>query len=149
MCPAGTPHSVSDGVLLIELQEPTDFSVLLETRGFPVSAEDARLGLPKDVAMSCVATSATPPELVERWRTPAPGSLLPRDAAPFFRAIPIEEGDILTEMSVLVVTDGSGDLVGEWQDVRLQRGTTVLIPAASAPVTVRGQVRAVACQPPA
>ncbi|MFI9588352.1 class I mannose-6-phosphate isomerase [Streptomyces sp. NPDC052236] len=30
LCPAGLPHAIGDGILLVEIQEPTDFSVLLE-----------------------------------------------------------------------------------------------------------------------
>src|SRR3712207_7675257 len=32
--PAGTPHAIGDGVLIVELQEPSDMSVLLEWEGF-------------------------------------------------------------------------------------------------------------------
>ena len=30
VCPAGVPHAIGEGILLVEVQEPTDFSVLLE-----------------------------------------------------------------------------------------------------------------------
>ena len=43
--PAGVPHAIGAGVLIAELQEPTDFSILCEWRGFPVRAEDTHLGL--------------------------------------------------------------------------------------------------------
>jgi hypothetical protein len=32
--PAGLPHAIDPGLFLVELQEPTDFSVLLEWEGF-------------------------------------------------------------------------------------------------------------------
>ena len=32
--PAGLPHAIGDGILLVELQEPSDLSVLLEWTGF-------------------------------------------------------------------------------------------------------------------
>ena len=28
--PAGTPHAIGEGILMVELQEPSDFSILLE-----------------------------------------------------------------------------------------------------------------------
>ena len=34
LCPAGVPHAIGAGVFLVEIQEPTDFSVLLEYDGF-------------------------------------------------------------------------------------------------------------------
>ena len=33
--PAGMPHAIGEGLLIVELQEPTDLSVLLEWEGFP------------------------------------------------------------------------------------------------------------------
>ena len=44
LCPAGTPHAIGAGILLVELQEPTDFSIMLETDGFPIDPADARSG---------------------------------------------------------------------------------------------------------
>ncbi len=58
LCPAGTPHAIGAGVLLIELQEPTDFSIMLETEGFPIPPQDALLGLSRQAALSCVTRSA-------------------------------------------------------------------------------------------
>jgi mannose-6-phosphate isomerase len=37
LCPAGMPHAIGEGILLVELQEPTDWSVILEWRGFPLA----------------------------------------------------------------------------------------------------------------
>ncbi|HJW61733.1 MAG TPA: class I mannose-6-phosphate isomerase, partial [Actinomycetota bacterium] len=36
LVPAGLPHAIGQGVLLVELQEPTDLSVLLEWEGFAI-----------------------------------------------------------------------------------------------------------------
>jgi mannose-6-phosphate isomerase len=47
LCPAGTPHAIGAGILLVELQEPTDFSILLEWRGFPLGPDDAGLRWPR------------------------------------------------------------------------------------------------------
>ncbi len=43
--PAGTLHAIGEGILLVELQEPTDLSALLEWRRFEVSEQSATLGL--------------------------------------------------------------------------------------------------------
>ncbi len=40
LVPAGVPHAIGAGITLVELQEPTDFSILLEWAGFA----DRRLG---------------------------------------------------------------------------------------------------------
>jgi len=39
--PGGVPHAIGAGVLLVELQEPTDFSIVCEWDGYPISP-DAR-----------------------------------------------------------------------------------------------------------
>ena len=36
LVPSGLPHTVQDGVFVLELQEPTDLSILLEWDGFAV-----------------------------------------------------------------------------------------------------------------
>lgn len=40
----GLPHAIGAGVFLAEVQEPTDFSVMAEYRGFPIAPDDAHLG---------------------------------------------------------------------------------------------------------
>src|SRR5206468_12240927 len=55
LCPAGTPHAIGAGILLLELQEPTDLPIMLETEGLPIPPEDATLGLPLETALSCVS----------------------------------------------------------------------------------------------
>ena len=66
--PASTPHCIDAGVFVVELQEPTDFSVLLEWDGFDVDGPaDGHLGLGFDVALDAVRTDA-----VERRRARRP-----------------------------------------------------------------------------
>lgn len=92
LCPAGMPHAIGAGILLVELQEPTDLSVLLEWDGFPLSADDAFLGLDPELALRCVDRQVCGPDRLDALRTPAPGSLLPAEAAPYFRAEPVGAG---------------------------------------------------------
>ena len=53
LCPAGTPHAIGAGILLVELQEPTDWSILLQWRGFPLGPDDATLGSTGPSARCC------------------------------------------------------------------------------------------------
>lgn len=54
--PAGTPHAIGEGILLVELQEPTDFSIMLEQ---PVAGGlQPELGLGWNVAGVYGAVSA-------------------------------------------------------------------------------------------
>ena len=60
--PAGVPHAIGDGILIAELQEPTDLSILLEWDGFGIADEQAAtLGLGWDVALASVERSARDP----------------------------------------------------------------------------------------
>ena len=146
LCPAGTPHAIGAGVLLIELQEPTDFSIMLETEGFPIPPQDALLGLSREAALSCVTRSAASPERLRQWATAAPGGLLPAQADPFFRAWSAGAGDELSGFAVLVVTDGAGTLTGEWGATELARGDALVLPHGAGPARLTG-VTVVVCEP--
>jgi mannose-6-phosphate isomerase len=151
LCPAGTPHAIGAGLLVIELQEPSDWSVLLEWRGFAVTPEDALLGLPVDQALACVTRQAGPVDpLRGQPLSRAAGSLLPEAADPFFRAERVEGGGYLPPgYAVLVVTEGRGELAPEAGDpLPVGRGSTVLIPHAAGACALAGDVRAVRCLPP-
>jgi mannose-6-phosphate isomerase len=145
--PAGTPHAIGEGILLLELQEPTDLSIMLE---WP-DADDADrlLGLGLDAALAAVDRSACAPESL---RGPRPGSgvtrLLPPAADAFFRAEHVAaDGELELDegFSILLVLDGEG----EAGRLRLARGATVAIPHAAGPVMIAGTLRAIRCRPPA
>jgi mannose-6-phosphate isomerase len=146
LCPAGTPHAIGAGVLLIELQEPTDFSIMLETEGFPIPPDDALLGLPFDAALSCVTRTAASADQLRELATAAPGSLLPAQADSFFRALQAGTGDTVQGFAVLVVTDGAGTLTGQWGTTELRRGQALVLPHAAGQARVDG-VDVVVCRP--
>jgi mannose-6-phosphate isomerase len=155
LCPAGTPHAIGAGVLVIELQEPTDWSVLLEWRGFPLSPSDVTPGIPMDEALACVNRGAWAPERLNSLRgrplNQAVGSLLPEAADPFFVAERVNSqvsGQLSASYGVLVVTAGSGMLTDEGGiSVPVSRGSTVLIPHSAGACTLTGDIRAVRCLP--
>jgi mannose-6-phosphate isomerase len=153
LCPAGTPHALGDGILLVELQEPTDFSVLLERRGFPLGPDEGTAGLPMDEALNCVSRGACPPgrlaSLHGRPLNQAIGSLLPEAADPFFVAERMQAGTRLSaSYSVLITTEGTGTVTPETgSPVPVSRGSTVLIPYAAGPCTLTGDVRGIRCMP--
>ncbi|HWF41874.1 MAG TPA: class I mannose-6-phosphate isomerase, partial [Acidothermaceae bacterium] len=50
--PAGTPHAIGAGAFIVELQEPTDFSVMLEWRDFGMpDRREEQLGMNADVSL--------------------------------------------------------------------------------------------------
>ena len=140
LCPAGVPHAIGPGVLLIEIQEPTDFSVLLEYDGFGVTG--GHLGLGYDLALECVDRGAWTPDRVAALR--GGYSLLPPAADPFFTAERLTGGARLDQgFSVLVAVAGAGTLAGEHDRRPVTRGDTLLIPYASGPLVLDGPVEAV------
>ena len=69
--PAGMPHAIGAGILLVELQEPTDLSVLLEWDGFELTEAEGHLDLGWDRALGGPRARAVEP----------PGRVLPEEAA--------------------------------------------------------------------
>jgi mannose-6-phosphate isomerase len=154
--PAGIAHAIGDGVLIVELQQPSDLSVLLEWEGFGIADErEATLGLGWDVALGCVERSARDPLPL---RGPQDGSngpvtrLLPAAADPFFRAERVAPAPIAAlerGFAILVVLEGTGALLPEsGEAVPVRRGDTVLVPWAAGACHLEGDVVAIACRPP-
>lgn len=146
LCPAGLPHAIGAGVLIVELQEPTDFSVLLEWEGFPLGPQDATLGLPFADALGCVDRRAVTPARLEALR--GASALLPDEARAFFVAERVGGGDAVPAgFGVLIVTSGSGQLAGEWGALPLDRGATVVVPFAAGPSQLSGDVAGIYSRP--
>jgi mannose-6-phosphate isomerase len=144
--PAGVPHVIGEGILLLELQEPSDLSLLLEFRGL-MPEEQAFLGLPREVALGAVTRFAVDLDALTASR----GSrLFPEDADRFFRAERVFGGERLEPAySVLIVTEGDGELRPERAGpLRVRRGSTVLVPFGSGAVELEGTLRAIRCRPP-
>ena len=109
--PAGTPHAIGAGILMVELQEPTDFSVLLEWAGFELSEDDGHLNLGWDeraAAADLRAARAWPG--CARAGGPRRAAFSPRAADPYFRAERIRpsggEAECEPSFAVLVGLEG-------------------------------------------
>ena len=97
--PAGVPHALGAGLLIAELQEPTDYSILCEWRGFPIRPEDSHLGLGWAAAMAALDLSAHEPVLG-----------LPAEARSFFWADWQLEAN--GRFAILLVVEGEGRIDG-------------------------------------
>lgn len=149
LCPAQVPHAIGEGILLLELQEPTDFSILLESKGF-TDPEDGHLGLGYDTALRAVDRESWSPEKLARLHVEG-DRILPPAADPFFRADWCRDSSRLEAgFGVLVVTEGTGQLrTAAGVAVPLAQGSTTLIPYAAGECTVDGELTAIHCRPPA
>jgi len=163
LVPAGMPHAIGEGILLVELQEPTDFSVLLEWEGFEVDGrDDGHLGIGFDVALQAVDRSGLAVDQVlalaagrdEKAEIDGQWFLFPPAADPYFRAErllpgPLDVPWMAAGFAVLVVIAGAGTLVTEsGGTLPLRRGDTVLVPHAAGWSEVRGDVEVIRCRPP-
>jgi mannose-6-phosphate isomerase len=160
LVPAGIPHAIGEGVFLVELQEPTDLSVLLEWKGFDIDgAQDGHLGLGFETALACVDRSGWGERELGRLRAvrqdasrqPGVDPLFPAEADPFFRAERIQARravQLPAAFCILIATAGSGRLAWGDRGLDVARGDTVLIPFAAGDCTLSGPLQAVRCMPP-
>ncbi len=160
--PAGLPHTIGEGVFLVELQEPSDLSVLLEWAGFAVDgARTGHLGLGFGVALGGVTgTAVGTAELARLHRSSTDGvelrpgarRLLPPAADPYFRAEGLQPDPAVSldpGFSILVVLEGHGSLETEHGGtLELRRGETALVPHGAGAAALTGEIHAVRCQPP-
>jgi mannose-6-phosphate isomerase len=143
--PAGTIHSIGAGILIAELQEPTDLSITLEWTGFELTEDECHLGLGWDVALQALDRSGTTREYIETLRGGGAHSLLPPAADPYFRAERVRGGDALDPgFSILLGLDGQGALDG----IPVKRGSALVLPYAAGPLELQGDVEAIRCRPP-
>jgi len=144
--PAGMPHAIGEGVLILELQQPSDFSILLEWKGFASGEDEASLGLGWDAVLPCVDRSATDPDRL--W-----GDRLPAEADAFFRAERLEpsaSAELERGFAILLFTSGAGELHSEaGEPLSVARGDTVLVPWDAGTCRLEGDIAGVACRPPA
>jgi mannose-6-phosphate isomerase len=152
--PAGVPHALGEGILMVELQEPSDLSVLLEWKGFGFDGRvDGHLGLGFETALEAVDRSALARDGLVR-STAGGGErvpLLPPEAAPFFggeRLRPRSALELAPACSILVVLAGAGRIECADGGLDLAAGQTVLVPYAAGPCTLEGELDALRCLPP-
>jgi mannose-6-phosphate isomerase len=156
--PGGLPHAIGEGILMVELQEPSDLWVWLEWEGFAVDGpRDGHMRLGFDAALEAVDRSAWDEDRLRSLGVAAgrdevrPGvrELLPA-AAEYFRAQWLEPREppvrLPSGFSILVVVDGSGRLVDTTGEaMEIGRGDTVLIPYAAGETLLSGRLTAVRC----
>ena len=170
--PAGLPHAIGAGVFVVELQQPTDFSLTLEWRDFLDSPEQGHLGVGFDTALQVLDTSGWDTErltsLIRRGDGVDAGTagphagdggtteLLAPLADGFFRADRLRpsaaESAAITltpGFAVLVAIDGAGTLTCDRGGRAIARGDTVVVPYGAGPLELSGDVTVVRCRPPA
>jgi len=163
LVPAGTAHAIGEGVFVLEVQEPSDLSILLEWSITTASREESHLELGLPLALTATNHHGfTADELAGLLSHTAPGNtaadvqpLLVSSADPFFRLdllAPPTAGDqqpgLPAGFAVGIAVEGAGTLHSASGDVmELHRGQVVAIPAGFGDWSVSGDVQFIACRP--
>lgn len=161
LVPAGLPHAIGEGVFVVEAQEPTDFSVLLEWTGFDIDGSaDGHLGLGLPRALGAVDASghddAEIDALLQTGTTARANSLLPAlpdGADHYFRvhvARPDRQVDVPAGFAVVILLAGSGWLTATDADadaIEIERGDVLAVPYGAGDWSLEGQLEAIVCRP--
>ncbi len=160
LVPAGTAHAIGEGVFVAEVQEPTDFSILLEWSVTTATRDESHLDLGMPVALKALDHHAFSPAKVQslvRQTDPAgrsadPQRLLPEAADPFFRLhlfAPAADTAPTTPagFAVAVALAGTGAMTSAQGDVPVRRGQVFAVPASFGDWSVTGDVELLACRP--
>lgn len=157
LVPAGTPHAIGAGIFVLELQEPTDLSALLEWNDFAVDGEkDGHLGLGFDTVLDAlrytpVATDEanqliTRERLLEKSAT----SIFTGAADPYFRADYLGDSAPAVDagFGIFLVLEGAGTMqFDNAVTVNIEKGDAILIPFDAGSWKISG-VRGILSRPP-
>lgn len=158
LVPAGVPHAIGAGIFLLELQEPTDLSALLEWNDFNVDGEkDGHLGLGFETVLDALRFTPIDKDEIEDLITPQRlfGStdlpIFTETANPYFRAdfLTGNSSKVEAGFGILLVLENSGFLAFE-NDNRLDvtKGDAILIPYSNGSWELNG-ASGIVCRPPA
>jgi len=164
LIPARVAHAIGAGCLILEVQEPTDFTIQPERwcDRYRLSDQEMYLGLDKEVALGCFDLHQAGPSVLARGRK------LPRSNGAnqgFNKEVLISFADTpcfavnrytvktscaLNNLAVYVVTKGEGELVTPTERSPLKKGTYFFVPFAARPVTIctTTELEVVECLPP-
>jgi len=155
LVPAGMLHAVGDGILLLELQQPEDLSILLEWSGFDIDgATYGHLGLGFDRALGAVELRARTEAEIDALTThrASGASVLVKAADTFFRlerhVVGAEPTPLDAGFAIIVVAEGEVRLAVDGEELVARRGSTVLIPHAAGGIGASGAGELLVCRPP-
>ncbi len=156
--PAGVPHAIEAGIFVLELQEPTDLSILLEWDGFAVDGDkDGHLNLGYETALDALKfdplTDLENKEILTRFEADAASShkIFNSVADDFFRADYLvgDNAKIDAGFGVLLILGGSGELNFEnYGKFEVESGDAIVIPHCAGSFTVKG-CKGIISRPPA
>lgn len=148
--PPGELHAIGAGVLLLELQQPEDLSILLEWGDFAIDgAAVGHLGLGFALALAAVKRVARSREELGMLvgRAPESGSVFPVAADEYFRLerIPVDGSTVIGRgFAIVIVSGGEVTIDGR----RLRTGSSLLVPDAAGALDATGAGELLVARPP-
>ena len=164
LIPARVAHAIGAGCLILEIQEPTDFTIQPERwcDRYRLSDQEMYLGLDKEVALGCFDLQQVgEPVLAKGRKWPRVDGdnqsykkevLIAFDDTPCFAVnrytVKISYG--LRNLAVYVVTKGDGELVTLAGRIPVTKGMYFFVPFAANEVAIRTntELELVECLPP-
>jgi mannose-6-phosphate isomerase len=156
LVPAGVAHAIDAGIFVLELQEPTDLSALLEWEGFAVDGiKDGHLGLGFETVTDALRLNPLSDEEFDSLiihNTFSGGSLrtvLPLKSDGYFRAhLAHGSGDLPAGFAIVLVLDGDGEIAfANAPTMAITKGDAVVIPFSAGAYSLTG-ANAIICRPP-
>jgi mannose-6-phosphate isomerase len=157
LVPAGVPHAIGEDIFLLELQEPTDMSVLLEWNDFAVDGTvDGHLGLGFDTALDALRydpiekSEAQKLVSTDRLFGPQDLSVFTDAANPYFRAdyLTGQASTVVAGFAIFLILKGQGLITLENAPaLAVEKGEAIVIPYASGGWELNG-ASGILCRPP-
>ena len=161
---AGLIHAIGAGCTILEVQEPTDFTIQIENwcGESRVTEQEKYLGLSRDLAMSvfdfdkfgvsAVEKCKIAPKTLSSDKTLKVEELIGYDDTPCFgeKRYTLTGGSFVPTSgpSVFAVVDGGGKIAGEGYERELKKGDYWFMPhAARGKFTVSGTLTLIECLP--
>ena len=168
LVPGGVPHAIGEGCCMLELQEPTDYTIRTERvtpGGLPVDDFLCHQGLGFDRMFSCFHYEGYGlEEILSRWRLRTRGAsaadresvCIGREDTPCFSLHELLVKTSLTlqavsSFSVLVVLRGQGKLLFDEGSMSITQGDSIFLPAACLDMHLEAQgdqLHVLRCLPP-
>lgn len=164
LIPARVAHAIGAGCLILEVQEPTDFTIQPERwcDRYRLSDQEMYLGLDKDIALSCFDLGRAGSAVLDAGRkiprSEGENNGSKKEVLISFKDTPcfavnrytVNTSCALRNLAVYVVTKGEGELVTAAGRKTLKKGMYFFVPFAARGVTVRNktELELVECLPP-
>jgi mannose-6-phosphate isomerase len=156
LVPAGVAHAIDSGIFVLELQEPTDLSALLEWEGFAVDGiKDGHLGLGFETVTDALLLDPLSDSEFDSLvlRNSLSGgvlrSIFPIKADGYFRAhLAPGIGDFDSGFAIGLVLDGAGEITfASAPAMQINKGDALVIPHAAGSYSITG-ANVIICRPP-